>query len=165
MVRSASQSDPNLMGLDLSLTGTGVCVVSPDGEVVDQVQLGVPMTRKANVTQLTNRLLFIVNGILEVKTRSKVGRYAIEDYAYGAKGSQNDLAELHGAVMVQMAIRFEMYAERYSWSTLRKEILGRGNFPKDDILPALRERGMDLRTADIADAYLVAERLRRRHHG
>lgn len=92
-------------------------------------------------------------------------KVAIENYAFGAKGAQNDLGELHGCVKMQLHLSLSLYPQMVSPSSYRKVLLGKGNATKQQSYEyaqrILTDAGLVTRNNDEADAYLVAEWLRR----
>jgi Holliday junction resolvasome RuvABC endonuclease subunit len=154
------------VGLDLSLTGTGCTVLAPSGEVLFEDTWGDKMKRKAPVRDKIERMLFIANKVVTVcksmvyfkeSDRLHVG---IENYAFGARGAQNDLGELQGVVKSQIWLALRVEPVMIALSTARKAVLGKGNFPKKQILPELGRRGLKFNDHNAADAYVVAECLR-----
>jgi len=165
------------MGLDLSLTGTGCVVLTDDGRVVLQDTWGDKMKRKAPVRDKIERMLFIAERVLRAakyclsealppdtsyRAAVKDGwlHVGIENYAFGARGAQNDLGELQGVVKTQIWLALGTEPVMIALSTARKAVLGKGNFPKDEILPELGRRGLEFKDHNAADAYVVAECLR-----
>lgn len=156
-----------VIGLDLSVRSTGVAVLSGDGEVIDSLTVGQKLSRKATEREKIERLTYIAGRICEiVDTCLKGGEVlvGIERYAYGARGAQNDLAELHGAVKTSLWLRCGVVPQMVQISAARKEVLGHG-LPRDKakIVDLVRQRtGNRFAGHDEADAYVVAEYLRRR---
>ena len=100
--------------------------------------------------------------LVRVTPEAKV---AIENYAFGARGAQNDLGELHGCVKMQLHLSLSLYPQMVSPSSYRKVLLGKGNATKQQSYEyaqkVLTDAGLVVRNNDEADAYLVADWLRR----
>jgi Holliday junction resolvasome RuvABC endonuclease subunit len=84
----------------------------------------------------------------------------IEGFAFGARGAQNDLGEIQGVVKSQLWLALGVEPVIITSSTARKAVMGKGNFPKKDILATLVKRGLELKDHNEADAYVIAECLR-----
>ena len=159
----------HILGLDLSLKGTGGTVLGPPvalghrgvvghffcsdkkgltdtlgkrKDVLGGLYLPTPkggMTELAKVTRLDTVLQFLMEQI----NSASPAFVAIEDYAYAAKGSQFHIGELTGAVKLYLwrrGIPFRMYDP----PTIKKFGTGSGNADKADILMAcLKDFGMD----------------------
>lgn len=147
------------VGLDLSLTASGM-VALKNGEVISAKTFGYGLKRTASGERKVKRLLHITNEVMafikEAQAVSPEVTVAIEGYAYGARGSQNDLAELQGAVKTQMYLMFSLVPEIIPASKARKIVLGRGRLTKDQILEELRAIGYDFADHNQADALVVA---------
>ena len=174
------------MGLDLSLTGTGCVVLDEEGTILSHNLWGEKLTRDASVRDKIERMVYIAEKIVGaaksalkglpddlhdfntfVGKRSKSRSVAkdflhvgIENYAFGAKGAQNDLGELQGVIKSQLWLALHVEPVMIASSTGRKAVMGKGNFPKKKILAELVRRGLELRNHDEADAYVIAECLR-----
>jgi len=113
------------------------------------------------LTAITGR---IVSDVRAVQDHGEVF-VAIENYAFGARGAQNDLGELHGCVKQQLAVSCGVVPSVVSPSTYRKLLIGSGRASKaksfEFACSALTILGIESTNADQADAYLVAEWLRR----
>lgn len=177
------------IGLDLSLTGTGiVAVVSPEmdtpmsakmGRVVHQDVVGYALTMEASVKEKTERMLETAKSVIKtVKAMSKEGydvEVAIENYAFSTvknkKGksfqssSQTGLAELHGIIKSQLLLATGLSPVMYSVKTARMVVFGNGNFPKVNVKPALNKWGYEFKKMDDADAFVIAECHRKKLEG
>ena len=157
------------VGLDLSLRSTGMACLREDGSVQSIASFGSPLKRGASVKQKIDRLTAITGRIVsDVRAAQSHGEevlVAIENYAFGARGAQNDLGELHGCVKQQLAVSCGVVPSVVSPSTYRKLLIGSGRTSKaksfEFACSALTILGIESTNADQADAYLVAEWLRR----
>jgi Holliday junction resolvasome RuvABC endonuclease subunit len=133
-------STPRVLGVDLSLTATGLA--HPDGSA---------LTFKPTY-QGFQRLAEIRNAVLDAVMISHASFVAIEGYSMGSKGSSFlSLAELGGIV------RFAFWAGGLRWldvppSTLKRYATGKGNADKATVLQAAWKRlgyeGTDHNAAD-----------------
>jgi hypothetical protein len=159
------------MGLDLSLTGAGCVVVDEDGKVVIDGVWGWDIPRDAPVRDKIERMVYIADKIIRAARSITEQEYnlaiGIENYAFWAKGAQNDLGEIQGAVKTQIWLALGLVPDIISPSSARKEVLGKGRFSKGtkgkkEIMAAVRERGFHTEDDNVADAYVIAECIRLR---
>lgn len=152
------------VGLDLSLTGTGCVVLGRDGRMLSGNTWGDSLPRNARVREKIERMIYIAEKIVgvvsELMVRRAVVCVGIEGFAYGARGAQNDLGEIQGVVKSQLWLALGIEPVIITSSTARKVVMGKGNFPKSEILTALVGRGLKLKNHNEADAYVIAECLR-----
>jgi len=152
------------LGLDLSLTGTGLCVLDAEGAVVAMARVGSDLTRGVHERERIERLIVIAEAVLRVARAAQAeGSLAVgvEDYAFSRRnGALVDLGELGGVVKTQLWLALGVEPVRIPVSTARKSVLGRGNLPKVAVIPALAQRGYEFEDHNIADAYVIAEALR-----
>jgi Holliday junction resolvasome RuvABC endonuclease subunit len=145
-----------VVGLDLSLTATGICVL--DEEDVRFETVGYGLKRSSRQKDKIERIIEIVSAILgEVETCIPMPAVGIEGYAFGARGAQNDLGELHGAVKTQLWLAHQIEPVIIPASHARKSVLGKGNLAKQAIVDLLTNRGIDVRNNNEADAYVIAK--------
>jgi len=156
------------MGLDLSVTACGCVLMDEDGDVLESGAWGWKLPRDASVKEKVERLVYIAGEILSIgnKANDRGELFAaIENYAFGARGAQNDLGEIHGTVKTQLYLSLSLYPEMVSPASARKRVLGKGRFSKGtkgkkEIVAAVQERGFCVDDHNIADAWVVAEFLR-----
>lgn len=146
----ASMTD-TVIGLDLSLTSTGVYTQAGDivmGGVITPDELRGP----ARLHYICREICYTINKV------GGVGLAVIEGYAlgYGGKAQRGhfDRAELHGAV------RHIFYQSRIDMlivppNSLKLFATLKGNAKKGVMMEAAREDGYDCHTDDDADAYFL----------
>ena len=136
------------MGLDLSLTSTGMVVLKTDGA--------------AESMTLTSKFKDVVRlADLSEKVRMAIQLYrpklvVIEGYSFGSQTAVAGLAELGGVVKCAL---FEMQQPFIVVppARLKKFACGRGNAKKDEIRLAVYKRwGFEAPTNDEVDAYVLA---------
>ena len=162
------------VGLDLSLRSTGLAVVRADGTIVRVCSFGSDLRRESSVQSKVERLVALTQRVVNEVKKHQADAFseggnaivAIENYAFGARGAQNDLGELHGCVKMQLWLSMRIVPRLVSPSSYRKVLLGKGNATKqqsyDYADSVLTSAGFTATTSDEADAYLVAEWLRRK---
>jgi len=148
------------MGLDLSCTATGIVVLTQTGQVSHAETVGSGLKRDAPVRDKVERLWTIAARIVAAFDTYGVKDVAIEGYAWGAKGAQNDLAELHGVVKSQLWRGRKCEPQIVQCSAARKTVLGAGRIDKKDIVRLVQARGVTVGDHNQADAWVVAEWLR-----
>ncbi len=139
------------LGLDLSLTGTGIVVLNKDSEVVYAKTVKNDLTGPA-------RLVFIRNEIASVLEDCTPTKVCIENYAMGIRSGQSfSIGELGGVV------RTLLYQHGYEFllaspTQLKKFITGKGVAEKDVImLSVYKNFGYEPKDNNIADAYGLAK--------
>lgn len=156
MVRGERPVFRPIVGLDLSLTATGICLLDVEGEPSFSV-VGHGLKRTAKQRDKIERIVDIVSAIVDVVSDcSSKPRVAIEGYAFGARGAQNDLGELHGAVKLQLWLGHGIEPVIIPSSRARKIVLGKGRLPKNEIVEMLTNRGINVKDHNEADAFVVA---------
>lgn len=145
--------------------------------------VGYKLKADCRVKDKVERMIVIVQAVISVvrKAIEMVGIdnvvVAIEDYAYGAKGKQIDLAELQGTVKSQLWIGCSVEPVLTVGSHARMVVFGRGGLSLGDtkgwtkgkrkrelkkkIVGLLNERGVQVSDHNIADAYVIADSERR----
>jgi Holliday junction resolvasome RuvABC endonuclease subunit len=148
------------IGLDLSLTASGMVSISDAGAVIESKTFGYGLKRDSSGERKIKRLLHISNEVCSfIKSTIASGSevtVVIEGYAYGARGSQNDLAELQGAIKTQIYLMFSLVPVIVPATKARKVVLGQGRVSKDEIIEGLKGLGYDFTDHNQADAFVVA---------
>jgi len=146
------------IGLDLSLTASGMVAIR-DGQTIAQKTFGYGLKRTSSPERKLKRLLHITSEVCTfIQEKLNLGEVSvvIEGYAYSARGSQNDLAELQGAVKTQIYLMFKLVPVSMPASQARKQVFGRGRLKKDEIIEELNDMGHPFTDHNQADAFVVA---------
>lgn len=141
----------SVMGIDPSLTSTGLVTLSPNGDY------------ESNAIQPTERGMERLTEIREAVWDAADAWFdfpqlvAIEGYAFGARGAAMfSLGELGGV------LRWSLHSWHIPYidvppSQVKKFATGKGNSKKDEIMLAVYKRwGVEFKTSDEADAYVLA---------
>lgn len=150
---------PIVVGLDLSLTATGMAVVAPAAQKVATIK----SKGKKDDTLLMRqaRLVGIVGEILaDILPHTHV---AIESAAHGAvSGHHHDRSGLWWMV-VQQLIERGCYVYEVAPTQVKKYVTGKGNASKMEVMAAAIKRypGMDIEDDNQADAVALAAFLAR----
>jgi crossover junction endodeoxyribonuclease RuvC len=131
----------NVMGVDLSLTGTGIAL--PDGDTM----LLNPGKRRG-----MERLAWIRNAILGPWHEYEPAIVAIEGYSYGSHSAAYDLGELGGVVRLTLWEAGIVYVD-VPPAVAKGYATGKGNANKNEMLVAAAKRlGYEGTSNDEADA-------------
>lgn len=164
----------SVIGLDLSLSGTGITVLDMEGKVKNQRTFGYSLKKDSEGREQTERMIVIVGAIVDDLNRlgGDSPLVGIENMALGRRmGHISDsisstvipLSELRGAVRVQLWLGHHVDPVFVSATSARKEVLGRGNLVKDQIEVLLESKGLKFVDQNAMDAYVIAECVRRRY--
>lgn len=139
---------PVVMGIDPSLTSTGLVVLS-NSELISSETIGIKEKGIARLLELQN----ILEGRLFTYKPDLV---VIEGYAFARSNQAHQMGELGGM------IRMLLTQKRVPWievapTQVKKFATGKGNAAKDLILMNVYKRwGVEFDSNDIADAYVLA---------
>lgn len=145
---------PAAMGLDLSLTSAGVCVVfglGGDEMVAATCTAGFSLQEGASNYDRQNRLHKIAGSLVDVYESARWvdpdGDHfpvAVEDHAYSRNTNQTArLHELHGAAKLQLYLhRKRRPVIPIGIGTARSDVWGNGSADVDDIRDVARDAGM-----------------------
>lgn len=159
-----SDSRRRVVGLDLSVTSTGICVLVEGDDrkwtVEATHRVGYPLKRDSSVQEKIERLVMIARKVVQTCNELPGGPMSvgIEGYAFSARGAQNDLAELQGVVKSQLQLSSSVKIVVVPPTQARRHVLGAGNPKgKKGIARILRVMGLEFKTDDEADAYVIAK--------
>jgi Holliday junction resolvasome RuvABC endonuclease subunit len=118
----------NLAGIDASLSGTGICVVTPE-RIYFYTCRGIKLGVRPSDVEKNQRLAKLVAEILSILKKHEVKIVAIENYAFSKSSSSvTPLAELQGGLKVGMFFA-KILCVSLPVSTIRKFCIGR-HIPK-----------------------------------
>lgn len=142
----------NIMGLDISLTGTGLVVLNDKLEIVRQ-----SLITSKPIADRFNRFHGILDSIMSDVRTHQPKIVFIEGYSYNSNGgSMFDRAELGGIIKKALwdkKVKFEELAP----TSLKKFITGKGNAPKElMMLKVFKRFGVEFSSNDLCDAYCLA---------
>jgi crossover junction endodeoxyribonuclease RuvC len=136
-----------IVGLDLSLTSTGVAICTSETEEV--------YTLKKSKHTGVKRLIELRETIREIVTDADM--VVVENYAFGARNQAHQAGELGGVVKVmlhEMGKKWILVAP----TQLKKFVAGGGRRTKELIIMQVYKRwGVECFTSDEADAFTLAK--------
>lgn len=140
-----------VLGLDPSLTGTGLSVVDNDNLLFSECYK--PKNKKG-----PQRLIEICHKISEVIDAYQPELICLEGYSFGSRGrALFQIGELGGLIRVMLHKTGIKWLE-ITPSQVKKFATGMGNCGKDIILQQVYRRwGMEFKTSDEADAFVLAK--------
>lgn len=167
------KENTSVVGLDLSLTGAGICVLAPawvpgGWEHMWSARIGQSLPNSATPAQRLERLEFIGDSIVRaIEPHIAEGPVfvALEDYSFGMAHKAHQLGELGGVIKMLIRIHFDLVAQPINHTTARKFLIGRGTAKgiKEEVtrkVQGLRGRGLiaqcPLRSSDEVDAFVIA---------
>jgi len=138
-----------VMGLDLSLTSTGLVVLSPELMLKSKA-----IKSKENAER---RLIDIKEQIEREILEYEPALVVLEGYAMLANGRITALAELGGVVKASLYVRKQPFIV-VPPARVKKFATGKGNTTKDEVrLWVYKRWGVELKTNDEIDAYVLAQ--------
>ena len=141
------------IGLDLSLTGTGVVVLKDNSKK--------PIVAKCIKTKNLRggeRLAYIWQEIHQILDMGWESAVVIEGYSYGSinRGLPFQIGELGGVVRERLT-HYRLLYTVVPPTTLKKFITGHGNAKKPEVMKIVQNRwGFETKDNNIADAYGLA---------
>jgi crossover junction endodeoxyribonuclease RuvC len=139
------------IGLDLSLSRTGVSLFWTDNEEAKTMCIKSPQKGMKRLLDLEQKLTQI---LLPFKETALV---VIEDYAFGGRGSNLFGLIEWGGIARMATFKLDINAITISPKSLKKFATGNGNAKKEDVMAAITEKwGYVASTNDEADAYALS---------
>jgi len=152
--------DHMVVGIDSSLTSTGICVLF----VLGNSKLNMVLTKSKQFATDEERIKYIATETLK-KVREAVGltglrhvKWGIEDYSFNVKaGRVRQLAEVGGLIKQVLWAATGRLPVKINPKTLKKFIVGTGKAAKNQhLLYAYTKWGIKFPNDDVCDAYAVA---------
>jgi len=146
-----------IIGIDISLTGTGVVVLKNDQVDSELLIKSKPPEEKNNVTEI-ERLVLIVNKIEDIIEKYKPDLVSIENMAFGVRNATS-LTQLS---YINYAIRAYLWASNIKFilvapKSLKKFITGNGNADKEEMMLEVFQKYKIAFTEDnCCDAFCLA---------
>ena len=140
-----------IAGIDLSLSATGIVLLSPERRIVHS---HVIKTKKLRGVE---RLLYIKNEVLALLKKYKVSQCAIEGYSFGSNGRAIfNIGELGGVIRVALSEQEVRFVD-IPPSSLKAYIADNGGADKQMVIDAIKSKyGLTFEDDNEADAYGLA---------
>ena len=146
------------IGIDPSLTGTGIVVLDEQGNVLDKDLISTKASQKIEdrLQTIWNRLKYIIWDFADKPVPDCP--IAVEGLSFGSKGaSMLELAGLHYLIRYMIDREFCGVRHVVPPQTLKKFVCGKGNVKKEQMLLQTYKRwGMEFQDNNICDAYCLA---------
>lgn len=164
-----------VVGLDLSLSRTGICYIPPEwGGTYDSLRFASIVTtrdkaaygRADRVARLeVERCLKIADRVVKFVKKHSAEHVAVERYAYSFSGSKNSppsssvtkLAELGGIVKSQLILSCRTPAVSVASNAARSELMGgmKKGKQKEQVQQFMKQKGFQFENLDEMDAFVV----------
>lgn len=145
-----------VVGLDPSLTGTGICIIDnrPSLEFRDMKGLSVITTKITNELQGPERLIYIRDNVLGYCRDAEL--VCIEHYAFSRANQCHQLGELGGVLRVALTEAGIKYVD-VAPGQLKKFATGKVGAKKEEVAVGIFKRwGREFESNDEADAFVLA---------
>lgn len=142
--------DIRFVGIDPSLTSTGLVVLDEIGNVLEQLSI------KAGKEDDPLRFMKLTEKVRE-HLNPDTDKVIIEGFSFGSKGA--GVSKMYG---IGWTLRIMLEEDGFKWteatpSAVKKFASNKGNAKKEDlVLPVYKKWGFEGRVNDITDAYIMA---------
>ena len=156
------------IGIDPSLTGTGIVCLDEEGNIEDQ-----ELIKTASSLEIEERFILIndkIRKLIDVCLYRNINRcfgtVYIEGLSFGAKGNAiTQLSGLHYFLRINLYLRDDLGYKIIPPTALKKFVTGKGNCKKELMLLEVYKRwGVEFKDNNLADAFGLA-RMARLHNG
>jgi len=138
-----------VLGLDLSLTASGLVLLDKGYKIALGVKLSIPQTGTERLFHLENLFLSYIDNI-------DIELACIEAPAYKAEGNLYHMGEWSGIVKLNLFKKGIPIIEAAP-SQLKKFVIGKGKGPKSVIIKEIyKQWNEDFEDDNIADAYVLS---------
>lgn len=140
------------IGIDLSLTNTGIIVLNSEGHLVDQHSIKPKSKGDERLVEIKTQLHYYLSKYDEPFS------ICIEGYSYGSKnrGLPFQIGELGGVIkssLFEKGLQYKLVPP----TTMKKFITGKGNAKKEEIQSSIKQKwGIEFTDNNLADAYGLA---------
>lgn len=143
-----------ILGLDLSLTSTGWCVL--EGGKIRTKGLIKPKIKGAERLRYIKD--YVDNMLMQMHTRQELRLVALEGYSFGSKNTHaHSTGELGGIIKLTLLLN-KIETIIVPPTCLKKFITGKGNAPKDIMMmKTFAKYGIEFTNNNECDAYCLAK--------
>jgi Holliday junction resolvasome RuvABC endonuclease subunit len=147
----------NLIGIDQSLSSTGIAVLDGDGRSKHLTRI---KTKTDQFETEIERMVYIKKSIYDICIQFNVTQAIMEGFSYCSKGNRTYQVGGMGYIIRELFFERNIPYKIIAPRELKKFVAGSGNADKSSIIEAVNKRwGQSLRNPrdnDIADAYALA---------
>lgn len=144
----------SIIGLDLSLTGTGICVYYIPADASD-LKPCIETNRLENDLTGPERLIFIREKVVESCRGAEL--VCLENYAFGRPNQAHQVGELGGVVRVALHEAGIKYVE-VTPNQLKKFATGKGGAKKEEVMLGVYKKWQkEFPSNDETDAFVLAK--------
>jgi len=143
-------------GLDLSLRGTGICILTEGVSKPITTLFGYGLAKRATEEEKIVRMIRIAKAVVDEMTKYKIRHIGIEGYAFGKVYGGEYLGELVGVIKSQLYLVCEVSPMVIPTKTARKYLSGDGGMKKKQVKKYLSQKGILFGSDDEMDAFVIA---------
>ena len=141
-----------ILGIDPSLTSTGICVMSEDGEVLTTMAINSEFAGAKRLHDIKEQ----IKPIVKIPPSEKPITF-IEGYSFGSKNGREVLGELGGMIRLLLYETGVLFVN-VPPTTLKKYATGKGTGDKVAMaIGVIKGWGVDFPTTDQTDAYALCQ--------
>jgi len=146
--------DMIVIGIDPSLTSTGICVMSEHGNILSTKAITSYFTGVRRLKDFKEQIIDMCQYVAGLKEKTSV---FIEGYSFGSIGRKEFIAELGGT------IRLTLHEQELEFidvppTVLKKYITGKGNADKVAVgVAVMKQYGEGFDTTDQTDAFVLCQ--------
>lgn len=157
------------IGLDLSITNTGISIFNEDGELLRATEVSSTDTSVPDIERFRNTAKKVYQTI---KTKVVAGSELFilyEDYAFNSPGQKTRLAENAAIIKHMLYVKLNVPAENFmscSVNTLKKFAAGKnaGQGKGPVMVGCMKKWDFETKSDDVADAYVLGRMARELHY-
>lgn len=151
-------SDGVFMGIDQSLNGTGICVISTQtGAALEVVKLTINGNKGTPQLLGHERLKYIASRVLELIRKHSPDKVALEGISFASSGRVLDLSELLGVLKYEITENTNLKPMLFAPQSVKRLIAGNGRAEKDEVQMAVKSViDYDFKSFDESDACALA---------
>lgn len=140
------------LGLDLSLTATGLIVINEKEEIIESELISTKSSE-----EIENRILFISNKVLSIVEKYPGCTIKMEGLSFGSSSSSMlELAALHYYIRISLKLKLLNY-EVVPPTVLKKFLTGKGQAKKElMLLYVFKKYGIEFQDNNLCDAYTLS---------
>ncbi len=150
------------MGIDPSVTATGIEVLDEHAERLYGTVVGYKLENTATVREEIERLIWVTSKIIRVAKDWEVTHVGLEGYSFGEKFGGERMGEIGGQLKVQLFLACQLVVLPIPPTTARAKVFGKGmgGASKPKVRAMLKMKDIHIKNLDRCDAYVLARHTR-----